>query len=263
VTAPAKSAGSGQDLVRTGAPPSSAVERVETPSSEPTVARLLQLALEKGTPVESLEKLVALHERVEERNARRAFFEAMAAFQAECPPIHKASTAEITTNKGGKYKYTYAELDEIARTINPFLAKHGLSYSWNSKVDGKALTCWCTARHRDGYSGEPVEFTLPIDNPSAMSDQQKVGAALTFAKRQTLTSAFGLVTTDDDTDAAEVDPTPVSEDQLLVLEDLLTESGADRARFLKYLGVDKIEDLPRIRFQEAVTALEQKKGRRP
>jgi hypothetical protein len=224
-----------------------------------SITHLLQTAVEKGTPVEALEKLVALHERMEAREAAQAFANAMAAFQSACPSIKKSSTADIVTRKGGRYSYTYAELDEIARTVNPILAKHGLSYSWDSTVEAGMLNCVCTIRHIKGHF-TTSRLSLPVASESAMSEQQKYGAALTFAQRRTLSSGLGLTTTDEDADAADFDRTPINAMQLIQLEDMIEDSGADKGRFLKFIGVDKLGELPAVHFEQAMNALRQKKG---
>lgn len=226
-----------------------------------SITDLLRVAVERGTPVEQLEKLVELHERMEQRAAVKHFSAAMAAFQAECPSIKKSSTAKIVTRGGTNFGYTYAELDEIARTVNPILAKHGLSYGWDSSIEKSTLTCVCTVRHAAGHS-EKSTFTLPTESSSAMSEQQKVGAALTFAKRQSLSSVLGITTTDEDTDAADADPSRITEDQLTLLQDLAAEVGADVGRFLKFLGVAKLSDIRSADYPRAVAALEQKRGAR-
>jgi len=219
---------------------------------------LLRIAVEKGATVDQLEKLVGLHERMEARQAAREFSAAMAAFQSECPSIKKGSTGNIVTKSGGKYSYTYAELDDIARTINPIMAKHGLSYGWDSPVEGDKLTCICTVRHVAGHFVTST-FILPIDNPSGMSPQQKVGAALTFAQRKSLASVMGLTTTDEDTDAGAADPTPITEDQVTVLSDLLAETGSNAQRFLKFMGVAALKEIRATDYSQALAALQQKK----
>lgn len=238
-------------------PRSDVASPAETKPGELTA--LLELAVKQNVPVETIEKLVALHERVSDRAAAQEFALAVAAFQAECPPIAKRSTAEIVTKSGGKYRYAYAELDEIARTVNPILSKHGLAYSWNSAVteDSRRMKVLCRLRHVGGHS-ETATFELPIDNPSAMSDQQKNGAALTFGRRQSLIAILGLTTADPDTDGAaarEADPTPISDDQALHLEELLGESGADAGQFLKYMGVQGIAQIRAADYPRAEKAL--------
>jgi hypothetical protein len=258
--------------IHDGAPPESVAMTTATDRPNGTSAlaasefgahsmqQLLHFAIERGTPVEQLEKLVDLAERMERRDAAREFAAAMASFQAECPSIKKASRATVTTKGGGTYSYTYAELDDIAHVVNPILAKYGLSYGWDSTVTEGTLTCVCTVRHLNGHS-VASSFTLPIDNPSAMNPQQKVGAALTFAQRRSLSAALGLTTTNDDTDANPVDPTPISDDQVTELEDLIAETKSNRGRFLEFMGVASLAKIPASEYKRAITALNQKRGR--
>jgi ERF superfamily len=226
-----------------------------------SITELLYMAVEKGTPVAELKELVALHEQMGKREALQEFAAAMAAFQAECPPIKKSSTAKVATRSGTEYSFTYAELDEIARTINPIAAKHGLSYTWDAKVEGNQLTCVCTVRHTAGHSNS-ASLSLPVENPSAMSPQQKVGAALTFAQRKTVCSVFGLVTSDDEPQVAAADKTPINDDQLTVIEDLVTESGANLPRFLKYFDIETLATLPATEYDRAVKVLRETQEKR-
>lgn len=253
----------GGTLVRSGKPPVRTIAERDVPEEgEPTVGRLLQLALEKGTNVEQLERLIALHERVSNRNAAIEFAEAMAKFQADCPPITHSKKAKITTSSGGGYEYTYAELDAIARAVNPILARHGLSYSWDTSINEKGwLHCTCTVRHINGHVAPPANFSLPTDsNNPGMSAQQKVASATTFAKRQSLIAALGITTSDDDYDGggASVDPRPISAKQLQEIEELVTDAQPDLPKFLAHLGVEDLKQLPASRYREAVSFLRQK-----
>jgi len=230
---------------------------------EPEVAAqhdpLLVLALQNKVPVETIERLVALRERADERSAARAYFAALAAFQSECPAIPKSSTAKITTRTGGGYAYKYAELDEIAATIRPYLHAHGLSYTWDSSVseNGSMLTCVCTVRHADGHAVS-AQFAVPTATSSAMSEQQRYAAALTFAQRKSLVQALGLVTTESAPDAP-ADMERISDEAAANLDALLDETKTDRTKFLQYAGVGKIEDIPAGRYDELVALLERKR----
>ena len=230
-----------------------------------SVGDLLKLAIEKGASVEQLDKLVSLYERMDKIEAGRQFSVAMARFQAECPSIKKGSTAKITKKDGTPgFAYTYAELDDIARAVNPILAKYGLSYSWDTEVTGGNLTVTCTVRHEAGHS-IASKIMLPIENAIAMNPQQKVGAAQTYAERRSLSAALGLTTTNDDVDA-QADPTPITHEQALELEDLVAESGADMAKFLHFMVVKTIGEIRSVDFLKATTALDQirrKKAAKP
>jgi hypothetical protein len=229
------------------------------PGEVGSINALLNLALDKGASVETLDKLLTLHQRVAAIEAAKEFAGALSRFQSSCPPISKSSTAKIVTKGGGSYSYKYAELDEIARTINPRLAAEGLSYSWDSVVAEKHITIVCTLRHINGHS-VTASIVLPIDNPSAMNDQQKVKAALTFGQRCSLISVTGITTGDPDHDGAGGDTLkPVSDDQALAITDGITESGIDKGRFLAWLGVSAVAEIPADRFTTVMQAIEQKR----
>lgn len=213
---------------------------------------LLRVAIERGIPVEALERLQALHERVSDRAAAAEFAQAVAQFQAACPPITKKTTAKIATKSGTGFSYSYAELDHIARTIAPQLQAAGLSYSWNSEMDGKMVKCTCILRHLNGHQVTAM-FACPVENASAMTEQQKHAAALSYARRQSLIQVLGLTTCDPDTDAA--DPTPITEQQALDLEALCDEVGANKLKFLRWAGVESFEEIPARNFESAVASL--------
>ena len=101
-----------------------------------------------------------------------------------------------------------------------------------------------------------------------MSEQQKVAAALSFARRQSLVQVLGLTSCDDDTDAAEHpqppdgSPAPTSstidESQVSALKEMILEADADLVRFCGFFGIKTIDHLPASRFKEAKSLLELK-----
>ena len=240
--------------------------QLEIGKGEPT--SLVQYAIEKGTPVEVLERLVALQERVTEREARSAFFDAMSKFQAACPAIKKTGVARVKTKSGVNYQYKYSELNEIARVARPILSPLGLSYTWDSTLDAGKLNCSCTLRHIDGHS-ETATFSCPTDTKADMSGAQATGAALTYARRQSLIQVLGLTTTDEDIDGAGEGGGggAITDEQAADLQALVAEVFGDdesrRLRFLKWLhestGAETIADVPAIHYASVVATLERKR----
>lgn len=241
------------------------------PAGAAGVSDLLKFALDKGAPIESLERLVALQERIMDRNAAAEFFDAMAAFQRECPPIKKASRAEFVTKSGGRASYTYAELDEIARTVNPILARMGLSYTWDSTVAEGVMVVTCTLRHRSGHA-VTAKFGSKVEGSPLMSGHQATAATLTYARRQSLVQVLGLTTTDDDNDGQgahggerEGSAGVVTDQQALEVEALITDTGADLPAFLGFFKIARVTDLPVSCFEQAKkmlrTKARQKAGR--
>jgi hypothetical protein len=228
---------------------------------------LLSHAIDKNMSVEGLTKHVELQERILARNAASEFFAAMAEFQAKCPPIRKTSRADIVTKGGAKFGYTYASLDEIARTVAPILGPLGLSYTWDAKVDEKALlACTCYLRHRDGHV-VTATFSCPVGASGRMSEAQEGGATLTYARRQSLVQVLGLTTTDQDNDAARRDDTyatggeVISDEQVARLDAILLQfphPDDERRGFLRYLGVESLGRVNPRDYARAMTILQRK-----
>lgn len=221
-----------------------------------SVKDMIDLAIEKNVPVESLEKLFGLYERMTAREAAQEFNEALAKFRSECPAITKAKTANVAMKSGGAYSFTYADLPEIQTTVDPHLAANGFSYSWDSEAVGAALIkVTCTLRHINGHSTS-ASMTLPTENASAMSPQQKFGAAMSFGQRRTLAIVLGLKIEDEHPDTPRVDPTPINDDQATVIDDLLREIGGNaRPRFLKHFEIGAVDQLRAVDYASALEML--------
>lgn len=170
-----------------------------------TATLMIQQAIDKGLPVETMERLLAMHKELKADAAKEAFDDAMAKLQGEMPVIQKTKSIK---DKSGAERYKYAPIDAIITQTKEYIAKHGFSYAVTteqSEVVGEVKAI-CTVKHRMGHA-EHSTFRVPIDNGSFMSAPQKVAAALTFAKRYAFCNAFGIITGDEDNDATEDSPT--------------------------------------------------------
>lgn len=232
--------------------------RTPAPSAVPTFIEMMDRMQAMALTADQMGKTLDLYERLTERQAREEFARAMAQFQKDCPPIPKTAKASITTRAGGSYGYTYAPLEEIAARTAPHLQANGLMYSWDgSEADGK-ITAICTVRHVNGQS-VTSHFTASVETSAAMSGAQKHAAAMTYARRQSLIMALGLVTTDPDTDGA--GHQKITENQAANLRAMMDELKVAVPGFLKVFGVAKIEDMPQAKFQVAINLLEEKRAR--
>jgi hypothetical protein len=116
----------------------------------------------------------------------------------------------------------------------------------------------CKINHINGHS-QDAKFTAPIDPAAKVNDMQKTASALSYARRYALQLALGITTTDEDDDGQAGGLQVITEDQAIVLDDLITEVNADKNNFLKYLKVDSLEVLPTGKYEQAVKALEAKR----
>jgi len=110
--------------------------------------------------------------------------EALAAFQAELPQVDLDST-------NPHFKSKFASLANITKKVLPELSKHGFSYSVGSFVDNGLLVVDAHLLHE---SGESRSFQFPITE----TQPQKIGSAITYAKRYAIQALTGVVADEDD-----------------------------------------------------------------
>uniref|UniRef100_A0A6H1ZRW7 Putative Erf family protein n=1 Tax=viral metagenome TaxID=1070528 RepID=A0A6H1ZRW7_9ZZZZ len=170
--------------------------------NEADINLLLSQAIERSVPVETMEKLLAMRTQLKQEHAKENYNRALSEFQMECPVIGKN---KVVKDKSGKDRYKYAPLDEIVIQTKELLHKYGFSYTFDARYEDNAQIITCTARHLDGHS-ESAVFRSPIDKDAYMSEVQKHGSAMTFAKRYAFCSVFGIMTGDEDTDGINGEP---------------------------------------------------------
>lgn len=165
------------------------------------VNALLEKAIDKETPVETMEKLLAMARQLKADYALEQFNISLSEFQAVCPEIEKT---KIVKGKDGEIRYKYASLEIIVRQVKDLIRDHGFSYTIKTEQTESNFTAICEVRHIYGHS-EKTAFVIPIDVKAYMGAAQKVGAASTYAKRYAFCNAFGIMTGDEDIDANDID----------------------------------------------------------
>jgi len=219
---------------------------------------MLARAIEKGASTETLAKLMDLQERHEKNQARRAFDAAVADAKAEIPVIAKNRVVDFTSQKGRTH-YRHEDLAEIARTVDPILAKHGLSYRFRtSSLPNEPVSVTCILSHRDGYS-EENSLTAGRDDSGNKNSIQAVGSAITYLQRYTLKGSLGLAAASDDdgraSSSAEEPPAAISEAQAANLIELMESISYDRQKFLTHFKIETVEALPADRYDIAVASI--------
>jgi hypothetical protein len=236
------------------------VDRLPAPRQAVTPMQMLQIAIERGADVSMLEKLMGLQERWEANEARKAFVAAKAAFVAERPTIIKNKT--VSFGSGKSTAFDHATLDNVCNVVGPVLSKHGLSASWRTaQGENGKIRVSCVLTHEQGHS-EEVWLEGSPDTSGSKNAIQAIGSAVTYLSRYTLLAILGLATRDQDDDAhmSGMSDT-ISAGQKEELIALLKETASDVKKFLAWLGVPTIEELPADRFQEAKAKLLEKKAK--
>src|SRR5689334_5714121 len=113
----------------------------------------LALAIERNMAPEVLSKLIDNAARLDAIRSRKAFDAAISAAKAEIPIVFKNKEVDFVGKTGIRTHYRHEDMAEIARTVDPILAKHNLSYRFRTASNGM-VTVTCIISHSDGHSEE-------------------------------------------------------------------------------------------------------------
>jgi len=121
---------------------------------------------------------------------------ALAAFQAELPPIGKDKAVIVEKKGGGAFGYKYATLGSITNVVLRLLGKHGLSFTSRPTIGANGFVLAYTLRHA---SGESDDGEYPLPDPIRTTPQM-IGSAITYARRYALCAATGVAPDDEEDD---------------------------------------------------------------
>jgi hypothetical protein len=113
----------------------------------------------------------------------------------------KTKTAKMERDGKRLYEYKYSTLDDLIEATRPALTGVGICVVQNPKIDGAKVsvsTILCHAKGR--WISDPV--TLQAQSSAA----QHIGAALTYARRYSMSTTLG-VAAEDDNDVEGQEPT--------------------------------------------------------
>lgn len=232
-----------------------------------TPTTLLQTAVERGASMEMLERLIALQERVEANDARKAYVTAMTAFKARPPTIVKNKHVSFDTQKG-KTEYNHPTLDHVSSVIGEEMGKHGLSHRWEvQQADGGAIRVTCHITHVLGHV-ESVSLSGPPDQSGGKNNIQAVGSTVTYLQRYTLLAAAGMAAGEEDDDGAgaeKPEPTITEEQHSNLLDQIAAITATSEAaalytkRLCNFLKVDSLETTPASKYANAVAQIDVRK----
>jgi hypothetical protein len=163
------------------------------------LAVISRAAADPNTDVEKMERLMAMYERIEAKNAERAFNEAMNACQKAMRPISADAENPQTHSKYA----TFAKLDGALR---PIYTQHGFSLSYDEGDSPKAehVRVLCYVAHNGGFT-RTYHRDMPADGKGArgndvMTKTHAAGAAGSYGARYLLKGIFNVAVGEEDKD---------------------------------------------------------------
>lgn len=182
-------------------------------------------------------------------------FSAMALAFPKIEGALKESANDAFKREGKATKY--ADLSSVVNAIKPALAENGLFFvQLNHEQQGGV----CVETIVCHSSGGQMSFGK-LFVPAGKQDAQGYGSALTYARRYSLMTAFGVCPEDDDGNAAVKAPSndrapaqqsqAISKAELAELLALVNDTNTSAESLCEYYKIASLPELPAARFAHA------------
>lgn len=241
------------------------------PSNDaPMVAMIERIVMDPNIPIDRLERMLEMKERMEdraredaEREARKAYYAAMSRCQKALPVVTK-------TKRNDHTKSNYADLAAIEDQAMPIIHDFGFGVTfqpagYNDK--GELQIKW-TISHEAGHSESDIAG-IPVDGAGSQGKVNKTGtqafgSTATYGRRYLLCMLFNISTGDDrDGNRPPVveEPERITPEQVKIILQLLEESQADVQQFCSMGNLEAVPDMLAVDFNDAVQMLERRKAK--
>jgi hypothetical protein len=202
-------------------------------------------------PLDRVDAFVQHYNRERDEYRSQMYDRAMSAAQAEIRTVIKDEDNPNTRSR-------YASYTALDKEVKPVYTKHGFNVSYDTMLSPRGegwLRVIMRVAHDAGghrlYTRDMPIVTKGPKGQDVMTQIHATAAAETYAKRYALAGAFNISAGETDTDGNLEPDERITPEQVEILTELLKESEADAALFLKKAHADKIEDMAAFRFNDA------------
>lgn len=238
--------------------------------ADPTPRQLCALALKQGAGIDVIERFSALAERWEATEAKKTFAAAMNRCQANMPTV-------VRMKKNTQTNRMYAPVDDIQVTAEPIYSVEGFTLSFTCEAGNapELTTVHLDVAHPCGHVQRSTLPNCPLDDKGPKGGDVKtkiqgLKSSLSYAKGILICMAFNITVADEDKDGSgSAALTDANRDKLTELwkaaEQACVDAGVPKSGwdkyavwFLKWMEVEKLDDVHPAKFQSATLELVRK-----
>ena len=169
----------------------------------------------------------------------------------------KAFNPALKSSVNPHFKSRYVGLDGCVEAVIDALNDNGIALIQETSECENGVIVETVFIHESGESMKCGKLHVP----ASKMDAQGYGSALTYARRYSLMAACGIAPEDDDGNAASKKKVEtITEEQSANIIALAQEVKANMIEFRKFLGVNRLEELPAEQYSRAIAALEKKRA---
>ena len=236
--------------------PQQQTQALAVPVGDGFLAMMERLAM-SNVDVVKIEKMMDLHERMLNRNAKSAFASDYVKMKPHLPTVARTKNNTQTKSK-------YAPLETINEAVDPILEQYGFGTATKILAQtADSVTVKAELWHRDGHV-EETTITMPLDKAGIQGTVNKTGphataSSVTYAKRVAICALLNISTGDDLDGNRQEDDGIIDIEQAAILDNLLRETASDRAAFLTYFKTEDVRNLKAKDYKNAFAMLNKKK----
>jgi len=215
--------------------------------ADPMVSMIERVAMDPNVPIERLERMMEMKDKMEAKEAERAFASAFAAMQQEIPVIPERGAIK---NRAGEVQSTYPLWEDVIAGLREPLANHGFSISFDRRKEDGVTYYGCILTHAMGHTRR-AEIDLPRDTSGSKNDVQGEGSSVSYGQRYSSKMAVNWtsVGTQDDDGAVAGAGQTITEEQFRELSDLIERIGIAESVVLNAEKITSLELLPSAKFK--------------
>lgn len=200
------------------------------------LAVISRAAADPACDIEKMERLMAMHERMQARTAEAEFNAAMAQMQCDIPTIAERAKGHGTIR--------YATLEDISDIVKPIMKANGFAISFKVEHAANGLSVTGILMHRAGHR-EQTTMLLPLDTSGSKNAVQAVGSSTSYGKRYVMCALLNITTRGEDDDAYSAAPSTsepvITEGQARQMSALLARcSPQANAKFVEAYGSPEV-----------------------
>jgi hypothetical protein len=230
----------------------------EPKQDSPTLAIIAEAVKDPAVNTEKLSSIIDVMERLERRDGERAINAALA--KLNLPHVKKNGKIPLPSGKDGQIReVAFAKWEDVDTVIRPLLMAGGLSLSFTApprQSDGGGAAMIGRLSHVQGAFRE-AQISLPLDSGPGRNNLQAMGSTISYGKKYLAFMLLNIVTEGDDDDGQNAEA--ISIERAVEIDLLITQVGADKARFLKFMKVESVPEIRARDYKKAIDMLNAKK----
>jgi hypothetical protein len=207
------------------------------------LAAIVDMAKDPSVDADKLERLLAMQERMEARQAEALFNQALHAAQQEMPRVAKNGTIRLGEGKG---QIAFATFEDVDTALRPIMQRNGFSLSFDMQMkDGGGAVITGTLRHAAGHA-RTASIPLALDSGPGRNNLQAMGSTFSYGRRYVTEMFFNIVRTGTDDDGKRGGTRFITDTQADELRQMLKEASRQEGPFLDRMFGGEVRSIEEI-----------------